>query len=200
MDLVTYALAKKYVDKTANALGAVKGAPCTIKSIVESDVEIIVTFEWTGTDGTTETSKLTIPQGKQGKSLEFIWRGTELGIRTEGDIDYEYVDLQGYSPTATVEKVDNITTITVTDKNGTTTAQVFDGKAFENSDIKPSEPDEVGKIILNSQPEPGGFIGWVYTALGWFGFGEIEATKVPFILSDGSAFTLVDGEAFYLSD
>jgi hypothetical protein len=30
-----------------------------------------------------------------GKNLEFHWRGTELGVRVEGDIDYIYVDLKG---------------------------------------------------------------------------------------------------------
>lgn len=30
-----------------------------------------------------------------GKNLEFHWRGTELGVRVEGDLDYVYVDLKG---------------------------------------------------------------------------------------------------------
>lgn len=34
-------------------------------------------------------------QGLTGKGLEFNWRGTELGVRIEGDIDYIYVDLKG---------------------------------------------------------------------------------------------------------
>lgn len=196
MDVVTYALAKKYVNKTATALGAVKGAPCTIKTITETDIEIIVTFEWTGTDGTTQTSTITIPKGK---SLEFQWRDTELGVRVEGDTEYEYVDLRGFSPTATVEKIDNVTTITVTDKNGTTTAQILDGNAFASSDTKPTEAGKkIGEIVLNGKPEPGGYIGWVYTALGWYAFGEIEKDDVAFILSDGSAFTLSDGNAFYI--
>ena len=37
----------------------------------------------------------------------------------------------GYSPTASVSKSSNTTTITITDKNGTTTAQVFDGDSPE---------------------------------------------------------------------
>ena len=37
----------------------------------------------------------------------------------------------GYSPTATVSKSSNTTTISITDKNGTTTAQVFDGDSPE---------------------------------------------------------------------
>ena len=37
----------------------------------------------------------------------------------------------GYSPSASVSKSSNTTTITITDKNGTTTAQVFDGDSPE---------------------------------------------------------------------
>lgn len=33
--------------------------------------------------------------GADGKSLEFTWDGTRLGIRVEGDEEYEFVDLQG---------------------------------------------------------------------------------------------------------
>ncbi len=35
------------------------------------------------------------PPGPQGKSLEFIWNGTQLGVRVEGDSAYQYVDLRG---------------------------------------------------------------------------------------------------------
>lgn len=33
--------------------------------------------------------------GPRGKSLEFNWNGTELGIRVEGETDYTYVNLKG---------------------------------------------------------------------------------------------------------
>lgn len=34
-------------------------------------------------------------QGVQGKSLEFMWNGTQLGIRVEGQTAYTYVELKG---------------------------------------------------------------------------------------------------------
>lgn len=34
-------------------------------------------------------------KGDTGKSIEYNWRGTELGIRQEGTTEYEYVDLKG---------------------------------------------------------------------------------------------------------
>lgn len=33
--------------------------------------------------------------GQNGKSLEFNWDGTRLGVRLEGDTTYQYVDLKG---------------------------------------------------------------------------------------------------------
>lgn len=66
MDVITYALSKKYTEKMADQLGSLKGAPCTIKSIEESDTGIKVTFEWTGISGTKETSTILIPNGATG--------------------------------------------------------------------------------------------------------------------------------------
>lgn len=39
--------------------------------------------------------RLSIGQGERGKSIECMWRGTELGIRQEGEEEYQFVDLAG---------------------------------------------------------------------------------------------------------
>lgn len=44
LNVINYALAKKYVDDTASALGAVKGAPCTIQNIEYTDDGAVITF------------------------------------------------------------------------------------------------------------------------------------------------------------
>ena len=170
MDIVTYALARKYVQQTANSLGAVRGAPCTIQTITETDKEIVVIFSWTGTDGTSQTSTMNIPKGED-----------------------------GYSPTAKVTKTGNKTTISITDKNGTTTADVLDGKTYSTSNTKPTNTGTVGDIVLNSLPQPSTYIGWVYTPLGWFGFGLIEDAENEdntFITSDNYKIQTVDGDIF----
>lgn len=64
LNVESYVLSKKYTNDTAIALGAVKGAPCTIKSIEPIDGGNKITFEWTGTDGTTQTSILEVFDGK----------------------------------------------------------------------------------------------------------------------------------------
>ena len=71
MDIVTYALARKYVKDTAIGLGAVKGAPCRIQSIVEDDDKATITFTWTATDGTDKTSILNIKNGLKIIGVDF---------------------------------------------------------------------------------------------------------------------------------
>lgn len=58
--------ARTYTDDTANSLGSVKGAPCTIKSTTELNNGIVVVFEWTGTNGATQTSSIFVKNGKDG--------------------------------------------------------------------------------------------------------------------------------------
>lgn len=50
----------------------------------------IVTITFTNKDGTTQTETL-----EDGKSIEYNWQGTSLGIRQEGESSYTYVDLKG---------------------------------------------------------------------------------------------------------
>lgn len=54
----------------------------------------------------------------------------------------------GYSPTATVTKSGNTATITITDKNGTTTANVYDGAAGV-SDVKVNNTSVVTSGVAN---------------------------------------------------
>ena len=49
----------------------------------------------------------------------------------KGNITISGLGSDGYSPTATVSKSSNVTTISITDKNGTTSSQVYDGDSPE---------------------------------------------------------------------
>jgi hypothetical protein len=48
-----------------------------------------------GDDGYTPIKGIDYFDGKDGKSLEFHWNGTQLGIRIEGETTYQYVNLKG---------------------------------------------------------------------------------------------------------
>lgn len=88
LSAVTYALsknyAKKYVDETAIQFGGLKGANCTIKSIVKQNGQSIVTFEWKNDNDEIRTSVL------------YVDDGTNILIWTPGVL-YKYGDIALYS-------------------------------------------------------------------------------------------------------
>ena len=69
MDIVTYALSKKYTQKSLDGLGALKGANCTIESVETVPEGNRVTFSWTGTSGTKETTTILVKNGEQGNGV-----------------------------------------------------------------------------------------------------------------------------------
>lgn len=58
-----YVLARGYTEKTADALGAVKGKNCTIEKIEYKDGQTTVTFKWTGDSGQIENSIIKVSDG-----------------------------------------------------------------------------------------------------------------------------------------
>ena len=172
---IALALAKKYTKDTANGLGAVKGAACTIKSIEPTETGQRITFEWTGDNGAKQTASLEVTNGQKGdpgESVSVMVNGTK------------------YEPVDGVITLPDYSTGDVGTPN------------FKYADERPVEPGTIGELVFNNLPQQGAFVGWVYTQLGWFGFGKIEdGSDEPsepiapnaFILSDGSQF-LVIGE------
>ena len=110
-----YALSKKYVEDTSISLGAVKGAPCTIKSITEVEGGQKVTFEWTGTSGTKQTSEMTVKNGVSITGVSDKGNGKFTLLLSDGSETDEIQTLKGekglkgdagVSPTIT-ENADN---------------------------------------------------------------------------------------------
>lgn len=138
--------AKSYADKLLgrvatgfNWLGAVKYYSDLPASANEGDAYTVM---YTGSSGTAVDG------------TEYAWgqlNGTAqwIPVRTKGDTgspgakgdpgtpgkdgDPGEPGADGYSPSVTVTKSGKVTTITVTDKNGTTTEEVLDGKDGENA-------------------------------------------------------------------
>ena len=61
--------AKKYVAKSLDGLGALKGANCVIESVETVPEGNRVTFSWTGTSGTKETTTILVKNGEQGNGI-----------------------------------------------------------------------------------------------------------------------------------
>lgn len=66
MDILTYALCKKYTDETVIGGGALKGKNCTVESITPITGGNTVVFKWTLDDGTEQTGSMTVMDGDQG--------------------------------------------------------------------------------------------------------------------------------------
>lgn len=111
-----YALSKQYVSDTADSLGAVKGAPCTIKSITKVDGGQKVTFEWTGTSGTKQTSEMTV---KNGVSV------TGVSDKGNGVFTLLFSDGSESDPIQTVSANDTYTGTSGVDLGGIKNNQVF---------------------------------------------------------------------------
>ena len=90
-----YVLSKKYVEDTSISLGAVKGAPCTIKSITEVDGGQKVTFEWTGTSGTKQTSEMTVKNGVSITGISDKGNGVFTLLFSDGSESDEIQTLRG---------------------------------------------------------------------------------------------------------
>lgn len=68
MDVITLAVAKKFTKDSLKGAGALKGAPCTVKSTsYDADGNSIVVLEWSLTDGSKKNSTVTIKKGIDGK-------------------------------------------------------------------------------------------------------------------------------------
>ena len=83
--LQSYVLSKKFTKDTVIGLGAIKGAPCTVKKTEHKDGCTYVTLQWTANDGvTTQETVLTILDG------------TPIYDYTPGN-EYHYGDLVIYA-------------------------------------------------------------------------------------------------------
>lgn len=63
LSTVTYALCKKYTDESLDGVGALKGAPCKVRSVEKIDGRSIVTLEWKSDSGVVKTSEVYVNDG-----------------------------------------------------------------------------------------------------------------------------------------
>jgi len=84
MDIIAYALSRKYTEDTAIGLGAVRGKNCTIESIAEVDGGANVVFKWTGDDGTVQNSTLFVQNGLSVVNIEVNDDNTITCVLSDG--------------------------------------------------------------------------------------------------------------------
>lgn len=69
MDLISYALSKKYTQKSLDGLGALKGSNCVITKTEVTDKGTEITFEWKSYNDAKETTTILVKNGEQGNGV-----------------------------------------------------------------------------------------------------------------------------------
>lgn len=97
---------------TAYLLGVdyAKMAALGLTNVSVSGTTITFTIAATG-----QEVEMTFPTPENGKNLEFDWEGTKLGVRVEGESEFEYVDLKGASIVGASFNAENKLVITLSD-------------------------------------------------------------------------------------
>lgn len=86
-----YVMLRKYINDSIAGAGAVKGAPCQIKSITKVGDLNTVIFEWEDTDETTHESTMLVYDGAQGDPGTDGTDGVSPTIVVKTSTDTEYV-------------------------------------------------------------------------------------------------------------
>lgn len=119
-------------------MGALKGAPCTVKTTEVTEAGLKVIFEWQDESGTSHTTETIIPAGPQGQQGLPGTPGAQ-GEPGRGILTIEKTDTQGLIDTYT---------ITYSDSTYTT----FQIKNGENGGLSASGGTMTGPLILSGDP------------------------------------------------
>ena len=108
MNVVDIALAKKFTKDTADGLGAIKGANCTISNKEEFTDRTELTFKWTGNSGAVQTQKVTVKNAP-----------TIVGISITQDKKLAITDSKGntFVTEETLDVSSNASDVTYTNSN-----------------------------------------------------------------------------------
>ena len=130
-----YVLSKSFTKKSLDGQGALKGAPCTIKSTTKVSDGTNITFEWTGTSGTTQTSTIKVMDGISIIDVDVNADNTLTCTLSDGSTVTTTNKIKtikgddGYSPTITEDagNTDDIYKLVIADKNGSITTPNLKG-------------------------------------------------------------------------
>ena len=130
-----YVLSKSFTKKSLDGQGALKGAPCTIKSTTKVSDGTNITFEWTGTSGTKQTSTIKVMDGLSITDVDVNADNTLTCTLSDGSTVTTTNKIKtikgddGFSPTITEDagNTDDIYKLVIADKNGSITTPNLKG-------------------------------------------------------------------------
>lgn len=145
-DVEIIGMLKTYIQQTLVGMGALKGAPCTVKSVEEDPGVHVITLEWTDNDGNKQTKSITVLDGTDGTD--------------------------GFSPTVTVKtSTDSTYVLTITTKDGNFDTPNLKGggsggasKLSDLSDVDITDIEVGDVLVYQEQIVEGQTVGvWVVT-------------------------------------
>ena len=197
--IVSYVLSKKYTDDTVIGMGALKGAPCQVKSINKVDETTTITLEWVDNLDISHTQSFEVKDGKDGISvIDAVINNTGNLILTLSDsstIDCGKI-LPQYDimPTASEENEGKIVQYI-----GITTLDFTNGYFYM---CRETSTGVYGWIQKNVQPSGGGGTGGDGVVDGYYNpadhlFYE-ESTFVNLVIGDSNTlYTSLDTNLLY---
>lgn len=158
MDIATLAAAKRYTNETVIGMGALKGAPCTVKSVTPVTGGNEVILSWTATDGSVTENSFVVKDGVSVVEVSIDTTTNSLIVelsdgstKNAGVLPKGEKGDKGFSPTIT-ENPDNtneIYKLDVTNEGGTFTTPNLKGTGGG------LDPDEYyDKTQINALIEP----------------------------------------------
>lgn len=134
-DIEILSIAKTYVNETVIGMGAIKGAPCQIKSIVENPAGVwTITFQWEDTTGATHTDALVLHDGAAASSYPSLSNlPTINGVTITGDMSGADLGLANLAALAAVATSGDYGDLANLPTLGTAAAKDFIVAVVENS-------------------------------------------------------------------
>lgn len=84
IDILTLALARRYTNEAIDGLGVMKGAPCTVESVVDNGQSCIITLRWVSNDGAEQTTEFEIRHGLGVSDMVIDDNGMLVCIMSDG--------------------------------------------------------------------------------------------------------------------
>ena len=159
MDVISYALSKAYTNATVRGMGAIKGSPATISSIVDNlDGTHDITFSWKDTSDVTHTSVLTVADGETPTmGVTTITNGHRVTFTTTNpsqsitfDVTNGTQGAQGISVTSANVDSNNMLTFTLSSGTTISAGQIIAVVSVDNALSTTSSNPVENKVITTA--------------------------------------------------
>lgn len=164
-DVELIGMLKTYVAKSLVGAGALKGAPCKIKSIVKASGINTVTFEWTDDNGDTQESTMLVADGTDGVSPTITVKTSSSSeyvlTITDKNGSYDTPNLKGSGGGSGASALSDLTDIDLENlANGQVLAYNSVTSKWENVSLSiPANLDDLTDVIITTAAS-GQFLKW----------------------------------------